>query len=1060
MKKTCLLFLRLISCRVVVFVTSTLFSLPAVAQHFKFNHYSASNGLVHQYVYDIAQSNSGYLWLATSTGVVRFDGDKFDVYITKNGLAEDFTTRLYVAKNGQMWAGHNQGGVSVYKNGTFEWLLTPSAGFNNIVGFDELPGNVIVAVGQNGKVLIYKNGYDNIHDLSGEDMVVSSMAISGNRTLLLGTDEGLYTYQVRREEPVPTSKKLLESIPREKIQCIVKSTNHQDVLWVATSGGELFKIQALENEEFLVKRITAGSASFEGIQNISEDKKGNLWISSYTGVYKLVPSRNETVFSLESHYIKSNGLPSNQVKCVFHDRDDNIWFGLYGSGLAMLKDEFFVFYQYKSPKFSNNIQTIYFDKEKKYFGTDAGLGCFDCLFADDNFVFQEGRGLEKYSIVALRKFNGTLLAGTAKNGLFAYNAATGKWTNVFFSNSDDLLNSITDMDVTETGIWLGTRGGLYELNGNYTVTRSYTTENGLGHNSINDVFVDKRGRVWASSQSNMVACIDGGQLELLEVMGPSQSININSITQDAQNRIWMGTYGNGIFRQEDKKFVQMSTVNGLASDYCYFIQAGRGNTVWVGHRGALSLIRDGGKKVTVFTTDDGVDNDFNERAVYRDQDGSLWFGSSRGIVKFDPNKYKDNLALPKINIKSILLSDKEVPINKPLELPYGNYRLVISFIGINFNNPQKVKYKYILKGFDLGWSDVSESNQAYYPKLSDGEYEFIVKACNEDGVFSQASAKIKITVAYPFWKQWWFIILGFLALVGLVMGVIALRERNQRIRRIYLENQLQIRTRELVEQKALVELKNKDITDSINYAHKIQSNLLPPVHDMHRYINDFFVLNKPRDIVSGDFYWYDVKGKEFSIAVADCTGHGVPGAFMSAIGNLIFRRVNENMSSIDPALFITEVDSYLTSLMANEQNKFSHDGMDMVLVKIDLETGNVVFSGARRPLLHFSRNGSFKLYKTSMESIGGHTHKKNFTNITFKLEKGDSLYLYSDGIVDQFGGPQMKKIMTKGFIQLIGESLHMNMNDQCNYLNTSFENWHGNASQIDDVLVIGVRYSG
>ncbi|HLP10830.1 MAG TPA: two-component regulator propeller domain-containing protein [Flavobacteriales bacterium] len=1040
------------------FIFAMVFGFNGYSQQFKFNHYTASNGLTHQYIYDIEQTNSGYLWLGTSTGVIRFDGHAFELFSTKNGLAEDFTTRLFVSTDGQMWAGHNQGGITVYKNGIFKKVIGSASGFSNIVGFDELPGNAVVAAGQSGKIFLWRKESDNVYDLSGDDMLVSAMAVAGDNCLLLGTDMGIYRYKIRKYEPNMGSKKLLESIPQEKIQCIVKSKRSPNVLWTATAAGEIYKIQLKGNDEIVTQKIETGSKLFDGIQDIFEDNVGNLWISSYGGVHKLVPSSVETVFSPEISYAQSNGLPSDQIKCVFQDKDDNKWFGMYGAGLAMLKDEFFTFYQYKSPKFNNNVQEIFFDQSKKYFGSEAGLGCFSCLFASDEFDFPEGKGMEKYSIVALRKFNGILLAGTSKDGVFAYNAAEGKWKNVFFSKTDNLLNSITDIEVTDSSVWVGTRSGLYELNNYFAVKRFFNTETGLGHNSINDIYIDKRGRIWATSQSNMVACIDGKMFDLIEVTAPTQSFNIVSITQDAQNRIWMATYGDGLFMQEDKKFVQISASQGLASDYCYFVAAGRKNTIWVGHRGALSLIQRGGKKITVFSTPDGIDHDFNQRAAFRDAEGSLWFGSTKGIVKFDPKKYNDKLAKPKINIKTILLSDKQVAVNKSLELPYGNYRLVISFIGINFNNPQKVKYKYILKGFDLDWSDVTSNNQAYYPKLSDGEYEFIVKASNDDGEFGNSVASFKINVAYPFWKQWWFLILCFLVLVGIVALIIHLRERAQKKIRLYLEKQLKIRTHELVEQKELVDQKNKDITDSINYAYKIQSGLLPSIAEIKKHLPQFFVVYKPRDIISGDFYWCRVKDNIISIAVADCTGHGVPGAFLSAIGNLIFRKIAEFDNTADPALFISQVDEYLISLMSPDPNSLTHDGMDMVLVMIDTNTGSVVFSGAKRPVVLVKADGTSSIHKTSFESLGGAVHSKTFTNTAIQLEKGDSIYLYSDGIVDQFGGAAGKKIMTRGFVQLLEQNAHLTMDEQGRFLSEYFDNWKGENSQVDDVLVMGIRY--
>jgi ligand-binding sensor domain-containing protein/serine phosphatase RsbU (regulator of sigma subunit) len=1030
------------------------------SQQFKFNHYSAVNGLTHQYIYSIAQNSSGYLWLGTSTGIVRFDGDGFQVFTEKEGLAEAFTTTLFVAANGQMWAGHNQGGVSMFDGDKFKKVITSKAGFGNIVGLGQNKSGGIVAVGQTGKILVYNKGVDQIYDFSSDEYLVSAMAITQGGIMLLGTDVGMYSFKFKNFEPILGSKKKLASLPEDKVQCITKSERNTNVLWVATASGQIFKLTDRNESQMETQEISTGATTLSNIQNVFEDVNGYLWVSTYAGVFKFSPSKDNISYTLEISYNQTNGLPSDQVKCVFQDNDKNTWFGLYGSGLAMLKDEFFTFYQYKTTTVSNNIQSLLISGERKYFGSDIGLGCVNCILNDKSDITPYEKGLENQSVTVLKNYKEGILAGTAKGGLFWFNPAGKIWKKVFYSKTDNLANAITDLEVTEKGIWLGTRGGLYELSDKYETLHLYNTENGMAHNSINDVHLDRTGKLWVSSQSNMVATIKNGKVELIQVTGPSQSINITCITEDNTGNIWMGTYGNGVFRQKGKEFIQISSINNLASDYCYFIIAGNENDVWVGHRGALSRIDAIKNKIKVFDNADGIESLFNELAAFKDIEGNLWFGSNKGVMKFDPKKFVNTPRQPKINIKRILLSDKQIEVNKSIDLAYGNYRLVISFIGINFNNPQKVKYKYILKGFDLDWSDVVESNQAYYPKLSDGEYEFIVKACNEDGEFGKTAARIKIRVEYPFWKQWWFIILSAIVAIGIVALIIYLRERNQRKLRIYLETELEIRTREVVEQKSLVDQKNKDITDSINYAYKIQSSLLPSLSEIRKHLPQFFVMYKPRDIVSGDFYWCSKKNNIIRIAVADCTGHGVPGAFMSAIGNLIFRKVDEYMDTVDPAKFISHVDEYLLSLMNPSPDSLTHDGMDMVLVMIDISTGEVVFSGAKRPLTHFKNDGTNELYKTNFESIGGLNPTKVFTNTTIQLQKGETIYMYSDGIVDQFGGTARKKIMTRGLIEMLEKSVHMDLVEQGLFLDKSFDDWKGENHQVDDVLVMGIRYTG
>lgn len=1029
------------------------------AQQFKFNHYTAEKGLPQQYVYDIEQNKSGYLWIATSEGLVKFDGDAFEVFDTKNGLAEDFTTHLFVASDGAMWLGHNQGGVSKIADKGFKKMVTSVGEFGAIVGFDETRDHKIIAAGQSGKILISGGKADEVYDLAGGNYLVYTMCISAFDYILLGTEAGVVSYRLKKSGPVISSQKKIAGIPEEKIQCIARS-NIRNVFWVATVTGEIYKLhEKAEGEITAEKYNTDWKVALNGIQSIFEDADGNLWISTYDGVVKMMPAADMLSHNHANTYKQANGLPGDQVKCTFQDRENNVWFGMYGSGLAMLKDEFFTFYNHQDITSVGSTRSILIGKTSKWFGTDNGLIRSDPALAEKWKLYNATNGLVNEPITSLRFFREYVLAGTSRSGLFCYDRVTDKWKNIFVSGEDNLANAILDVEVTENTIWLGTRGGLFELNSEFEVIRSFNTESGLTHNSINDLFVDKDGKLWICTQGNMVATIANGAIELVEITGPSQSINITCITQDLHGVIWVGTYGSGVFKQKGKEFVGVTALkNGLASDYCYFIRSGKNDDIWVGHRGALSRIDSKTQRIVVFNDGDGIDCDFNELASFKDDNGHLWFGSNKGTVKFDPRKYVTNQVQPMVNIKSIIFSDKEMDLTGTIELPYNNYRMVINFIGINFTNPEKVKYKYKLKGFDLAWSDVTKISQAYYPKLSDGEYEFVVKACNDDGIFGDAGATVKIIVASPYWKRWWFFVICFAALVSMIIILIKLRERNQKKIRLYLERQLQLRTRELVEQKSLVEEKNKDITDSINYAHKIQSGILPSIREIKQHLPDCFVMYKPRDIVSGDFYWYSVKESIISIAVADCTGHGVPGAFMSMIGSTIFKEVNKEITDANPAMFIEYVDERVAALMNPDRKTQFQDGMDMILIEFDTKTGHVVFAGAARPLLQIKRDGTSIVHKTSSDSIGGHNLSKNFTNHHIKLDKGDAVYLYSDGIVDQFGGPTGKKIMTSGLITLLTESLHLDMQEQGYHLDRSFENWKGEEYQIDDVLIVGIRY--
>jgi serine phosphatase RsbU (regulator of sigma subunit) len=265
-------------------------------------------------------------------------------------------------------------------------------------------------------------------------------------------------------------------------------------------------------------------------------------------------------------------------------------------------------------------------------------------------------------------------------------------------------------------------------------------------------------------------------------------------------------------------------------------------------------------------------------------------------------------------------------------------------------------------------------------------------------------------------------------------------------------------TANLMQSKMELEQKNQDTLDSIIYAKKIQDAILPMHSRLKEWLPDSFIFHLPRDIVSGDFYWYKkTRGKIF-IACVDCTGHGVPGAFMSMIGSILLDDII-NKKGVDEA---DEILNHLHSgvvkaLKQNQRSKASKDGMDIALCIIDDNYQKLQFAGAFRPLVHI-RNGKLHRIKSDAAPIGGFRGEEpSFSKHEIKIEKGDAFYIYTDGYADQFGGDRNKKYMTRRFRALLEDISNKSMVDQNQRLQSEFDQWRGEQDQVDDVLVIGFR---
>jgi len=268
------------------------------------------------------------------------------------------------------------------------------------------------------------------------------------------------------------------------------------------------------------------------------------------------------------------------------------------------------------------------------------------------------------------------------------------------------------------------------------------------------------------------------------------------------------------------------------------------------------------------------------------------------------------------------------------------------------------------------------------------------------------------------------------------------------------------RTVEVVKQKEQLEEKNKDITDSINYAKRIQEALLPSLPSMKRLFPESFIFFQPRDIVSGDFYWFAEKNGRRIIAAVDCTGHGVPGAFMSMIGNSFLNEIVNERGITDPSLILNELRQLVVrSLKQDVAESSSNDGMDISLLSFQ-DTGHhthVEWAGANNPLW-LIRNDTCLEWKPDKHPISYFRGEgKPFTRHALDLQKGDSIYLFTDGYADQFGGPKGKKYKYKQLQQSLLSMQQETLEKQKTLLQKAFADWKGTLEQVDDVLIIGVR---
>jgi serine phosphatase RsbU (regulator of sigma subunit)/streptogramin lyase len=794
-----------------------------------------------------------------------------------------------------------------------------------------------------------------------------------------------------------------------------------------------------------------------------EDDEKNLWIATMgSGLYRIRLAPDYTVASV-NNYNSKNGLGSDNIRQVFFDSQHTLWVGTYGQGVAYLSDLSISFWDQLNA-IENNVTAVLSANHSEYWF--AGNGALARISPNaEPLVLNSSHGVPNGQITALyQDMEGDIWIGTEKLGIYKLNINSKKVTPYYFSSNSlsNIVQAITSLDHL---ILAATMNGVLVINSKDHSVKILNPYTGLPHTKIRDIYKDSRQNVWIATNSNAILTINQlihpQQEEKRLLTGQVSETEFLCVTEDSNGNIWAGTNGAGVFLFDRSKdtVIRFSSQEGLKSDFCYALAKDNYNHVWVGHRLGISRIDINQHGITTFGTEYGITGDVNFNALKINSDNELIAGLTKGVMLYRLSSEVTQHHQPILNLTAVAVGDSTYSTHQPLSLPFSRHRVRFDFIGLQYDNPEAVKYQYMLQGFDTEWSKYDNSRSILYPRLENGKYTLLVKACNGDNC-TEVTTLFTLTIRKPYWKTWWFIVLMAGAVIGIFYSIIVIRERAIRKQQEYLERELDARTQEVREQKEEIEAKNKDITDSINYAQRIQFSVLPSTKTLLDCCSDAFILYRPRDIVSGDFYWFDYFPKSESILVvcADSTGHGVPGAFMSLIGTTLIKDIVMRPDVQSPDEVLLRLDENIQStLNQNQESEQSNDGMDVIVCEINVKTCHVRISSAMRPFVIY-RNGVQEVYKGAHCAIGGQILKnKTFDLIELDLAKGDSIYMFSDGYPDQFGGPAGKKFKMNRLLSILDDIQTRDMGEQHRVLQENFDLWKGNIEQVDDVLMIGIK---
>lgn len=1046
--KTIRLNLKLLVIGLMLFLFNHSFS-----QQLKVKNYFSITGKKDVIVNVVTQDEMGFLWVGTPDGLFTFDGKTAQKIEFKHNAFNKHITALYIDDTKNTWVGTNDGQVyTIHKNKLDSVkLITDNLNTEKITSFCKL--NDKIAIGTYGNGIYILNNIDNrilhYNSLNGlSDDVIYSLVSNKEDAFWCATDAGITEIKnlIKPEFKIISTK---EGLPDNIVRNITLS-NNKLIVSMQDSGVCFYNLQnqKIEKLEFF-SNWTHGT-----VLNAQSIGTNDLTVcTEKNGIIKINKSKLSIVKYFET-------ILTSNINSAFFDNTGQIWTSSRKGLSQFCSLKFNFIHNLKSE--DDKILAVSVDSDNSvWFGNNNGI----CKIVADG----EGQShiipifnQNKYTISCSNTApDGSIWFGTYGNGLIVINPSNNKLTNLNSSNSDLKNDNISHLYFKNETVLISTLGGgliesSFKNNGNaYSIKQinRYTEADGIGSDYVYATCVDKKNNLYVATDGEGLQLYENGKFTSLFKRFKLNSNTAYSIVCDDNNNVWCITNANGIIKYDGKSLVSINQKNGLRDEQPQQLVFSN-NTIFAISEKGIDKINSQTLSVSYTDVFDGdLEPNLNAAFIH---DKKIFSGTNHGLLVFNCEKELLDTLKPTAFIKSFQANYQEINIDSLKEFNHNQNNLTITFDGIWLKNPTKLIFRYQLQGFDNDWIYTDEGKIINYNNLNHGTYIFKLQSKNEEDIWSD-ELSYEFTILTPIWKRWWFWLITVSIIVFIVYSFVQYRLKNLQKENLVLEQKVNERTFEIEKQSQIIVQKNKDITDSIAYAQKIQHAILPPKNQIETHLPKSFVLYMTKDIVSGDFYWFAHSGEFSIIAAVDCTGHGVPGAFMSLIGhNLLNKIVNESKITNPKDILFELNNGVLETLYKNESE--SKDGMDAAICKINHTENTIEYAGAMRPLWTVYENELTEI-KADKIPIGTKPSERNgiieFTTHKIDVKKGQVFYIFTDGYADQFGGEKNKKFTTGKFKDLLIKNYTYNFNTQEKNIKQEHLDWKQTNDQVDDILIIG-----
>lgn len=842
----------------------------------RFNRIGTQQGLSQSTAFNIFQDSKGFLWFATSDGLNKYDGYSFTVYRhtfdDPNSISSSNISCITEDYEGNLWIGTINGGVNKLDVASGKFIRYKVAKYKSNISDRSISG--IIAT-RDHKIWAATYGYGLLcfdiakntvswrltesKPLTTNDITKLYYDKKGN--IWLGGHYGVMT--VINPAGKAQTYRLENELPPQKnqINCLFEDLNGD--LLVGTRGNGLYKFD-LKTKQFTRLLYNPSVTDKENIiTSMVRDRQGILWIGTDSGAILVTKADYQNTTHLQSNPDSDTGLSSFSIISLFVDKDDNVWIGTWEGGLNVhyRRHSKFALYRHKSNSpqslLSNKVTSISCESNDKiWIGSNNGLTLLDRTNNQfSHFINNpESAKIQNNNDIVFLQHDrdGDMYVGVWGVGLRMLRKGSSSFENYTYSGGKYGANiSAISLSAVPNKVWLGTQGeGVVifdKVSRTFTPIPELNTVGRLYGIHVNSLMEDASGMLWVGSYNNGVFTYNPRNHQVrhflqTDVEGSLRGSSAFRIFQDSRRRIWIGTNGGGLnlFDPKRQNFKILTVKDGLPNNAVKGIMEDSHQNLWLATNEGLAVFDTRKWKFKNFAESDGLQGkEFLINAYTKNQCGEMFFGGTGGLNVFHPDSLKGSNEVPQVYITGLKLFNKPVEIGEdsPLKQSISVTKEItfkarenvfsIDYVALDFQQLKNNQYAYILEGFDKDWNNVGKQRTASYTNLNPGEYTFKVKATNNDGVWNENPATIKIIVLPPWYRSWWaFLIYGLMILAGLVAlrRMIEIRER--------FKSDLRLKEREKEQIRELDRLKTNFFT---NISHEFRTPLTLIISPLERF---------------------------------------------------------------------------------------------------------------------------------------------------------------------------------------------------------------------------------